>query len=479
MIQECETIPQSSGNASVRERRTIFISHASPEDNDFVRWLAAQLVIAGYQVWSDVTQLLGGELFWRDIEEAIDSAACRFLFVSTLHGNTKPGALRELKLARDAQAQHNLKDFIVPLKIDAFPFQSMQPGLSDLNIVRFDETWAGGLRQLLTLLEREQIPRSPNANASAVMNWYEKAIDKTRRPARVKDDYLSNWFQLTLPKKIYAHRYRGGAKGIAAHFSSFPHPHRVHEDLLLTFAPPPEVHLHLGDEWASSESHSVKTLLSQGWEALDIASFDASNIVSDLVRQSWEGAIKARNCVGFPLASGLLAFFFARGTLEKDRAFFQPRLGRRTYRQMVGTKSKRLIDGTKVPDGFWHYAVSASVQLSPFPRVVLRHHVIFTDDGKQPWDKPERMHKARRGVCRNWWNREWRDRLLAFCSQLGSGSDSMALATGGDDIQLSMVPMRFKSPVSYFEDNDTGLDETADIELVEDVVDDEDDDDEA
>lgn len=475
MIEERVNTPPASGAALAQARRTIFLSHAAPEDNEFVRWLAAQLVIAGYEVWSDVTQLLGGERFWKDIEGAIDTAACRFLFVSTLAGNAKPGALRELRLARDAQTRHDLKDFIVPLKIDAFPFESMQPGLSDLNIVRFDRTWAAGLAQLLSLFEREQIPRSDAANASAVMDWYARSIDKTRQPARVKDEYLSNWFELAMPKVLYAHRYRGGAQALSRAASSFSYPNRVHEDLLLTFVPPPEMVLQLGDSWSSNESIGVSTLLSQGWPALGIASFDANNIVSDLVRQSWQSTLTSLGCLSYPLASSLLAFFFARGQLDKDRAHFKPRRSRRTYRQMVGTKSKKLIDGTKVTDGYWHYAVSASIQLSPFPRIVLRHHVVFTDDGTKPWEKPERMHKARRGVCRNWWNPQWRDRLLAFCAQIAGESETLALETGGENMLLSMHPMSFTSQISYYEDNDVGQDESNDIELVEEVTDDDDD----
>jgi len=37
------------------------------------------------------------------------------------------------------------------------------------------------------------------------------------------------------------------------------------------------------------------------------------------------------------------------------------------------------------------------------------------------------------------------------------------------DLKVAMVPMRFTSPWTYFEDGETGLDETAEIELVEDV----------
>src|SRR5262249_10092442 len=60
-------------------RNIVFISHANPEDNVFVTWLAGQLSLAGYSVWSDVTKLVGGELFWDDIEETIRLRAAKVI----------------------------------------------------------------------------------------------------------------------------------------------------------------------------------------------------------------------------------------------------------------------------------------------------------------------------------------------------------------------------------------------------------------
>ena len=44
-------------------RRLVFISHANPEDNEFVSWLGTRLTVAGYEVWADVLKLSGGEAF--------------------------------------------------------------------------------------------------------------------------------------------------------------------------------------------------------------------------------------------------------------------------------------------------------------------------------------------------------------------------------------------------------------------------------
>jgi hypothetical protein len=42
------------------ERDVMFISHATPDDNGFVRWLGTRLTGYGYKVWADIFDLAGG-----------------------------------------------------------------------------------------------------------------------------------------------------------------------------------------------------------------------------------------------------------------------------------------------------------------------------------------------------------------------------------------------------------------------------------
>jgi TIR domain len=69
-------VPVSPAQAN---RRVVFLNHANPEDNVFVLWLGARLTAAGYHVWSDLLQLVGGERFWNDINEAIRQHTAVFL----------------------------------------------------------------------------------------------------------------------------------------------------------------------------------------------------------------------------------------------------------------------------------------------------------------------------------------------------------------------------------------------------------------
>ena len=456
------------------ERRVLFISHATPQDNAFATWLATQLAIAGYEVWCDVTKLLGGERFWKDIEEAIDQHSFRVLFASTLESNRKQGTLHELQLALETQQKRQIKDFVVPLKVDKFPYEATDKHIKDLNFVRFDESWSVGLSQLLELFEREGAPKSPHAGPACVTAWHQRQQDQTRKSFVRDETCYSNWFPIKLPAKLFLHRFSGLTDYQDAAIAAVPFPCRRHESGVLTFAPLDAIAAHTRDVGGTPSTIELDTekFIREGNAGLQIASHDAANMVTDIVQKAWNATLPTHGLTSKELASGYSAWFFADGKLDKNRARYVASGGRAAYRQVVGRKSKKTIDGDRVSDGFWHYAISGSPQLQGLARIVIHHHVIFTDDGATPWASAERMHKARRSVCKNWWNDAWRDRLFAMCSVLGGDAKTLPLPVGPDQaIDVAMNGLTFVSPRSFFEGNDTGLDEAIEIVLVEDADD--------
>jgi hypothetical protein len=477
--EEIQRAEREPSNAAAR--RLLFLSHATPEDSPFAKWLATQLAVSGYEVWCDVTQLLGGERFWRDIAEAIDAYAFRFLFVSTQQSNTKAGTLRELNLAAEAQQKHGLKDFIVPLKLDGLPFTSTHEIIRDLNFIRFEDNWAEGLAQLLAFLDREGALKSSTSGPNSVSDWYRRTLDKRRQLVLSDNKHFSNWFRIQLPGRVRFHHFDGPLHKLPDLASGLTRPHRVHGSHIVTFETPAEVKSRLMGAAIFSAVREKETLafIQEGDVELDVRRSEANNIVNDLVRQAWDGAMMNAGLQHCTMANGFAAWFFKEGQLHKNKAFYRSSVrGNRTFRQLVGRKSRRLSDGTKVPDGFWHYAVSAPVQLTPFPRLLLRHHVIFTDDGETPWDSAERMHRARRRVCKRWWNPEWRDRLFAFCAVIARGRSELNLPVNDEEsIRVSMTPLIYISPWNYIEDLTNAPDETTDIELIEDAEHEDDDDD--
>ena len=108
-------------------RETIFISHATPEDNEFTIWLASRLELLGYNVWIDKNGLLGGEKFWETIDNVIRDKAIKFLLVysnnifqkdrkgNIQEGKLKDGVYKEYSFAERDRKSTRLNSSHIPL----------------------------------------------------------------------------------------------------------------------------------------------------------------------------------------------------------------------------------------------------------------------------------------------------------------------------------------------------------------------------
>ena len=76
---------------------TIFVTHATPQDNEFALWLTSKLAIAGYHVWVDRRRLLGGDDCWDEIDRVLRRETIKQIVVYTKH-ITKPGVKKELAI---------------------------------------------------------------------------------------------------------------------------------------------------------------------------------------------------------------------------------------------------------------------------------------------------------------------------------------------------------------------------------------------
>jgi len=159
----------------------------------------------------------------------------------------------------------------------------------------------------------------------------------------------------------------------------------------------------------------------------------------------------------YELSNRAKCFYFLLGTVMDNRLFFEGVGGKRTYRDVVGYATR--LDRRR----YWHYGINAKPVLYPVPHYVVKGHVLFSDDGRKLWDSKERLAKARRNQCKNWWNDEWRDRMLAVMAYLAGQENRIALPMAPDvDITLSMWPELFESPVSYIDPSELVKEEELD-----------------
>ena len=428
------------------QRDTLLLSHANPEDNEFTLWLALQLANEGYRVWCDLTKLLGGEVFWDNIEEVIKTRAAKVLYVLSRTSNAKDGPLKELHFAQGLAKKEKLRDFVIPLQIDDLPHGDITIEITRVNTVPFAQSWGAGLAKLLDKLEEDRVPQDPKFNRTAVNDWWRTQFSAEQGLRKEPEEYLSNWFPITLPTHIYFHSLSRRSIGALEVPTTLPYP-AVHDGMfLITFAEAEDFNAKLGPEM----------YIAKAGEPLEVAGLlkepksDFGKHLFRLLRLAWEQMLAERKLPVYELANKAKCFYFPKERVLGDKVFFIGVDGERTYRAMVGFSTRtNPTTGVRVKR-FWHFAVQARPLVRPMLAYIFKSHVLFTNDGTTIWASKKRLASARRSQCKSWWNDEWRDRTLAAATYLCDGADKFTLKLGSTaTLSIPATPLPFCSPVSY------------------------------
>jgi hypothetical protein len=431
---------------TLSSRDVVFISHAYPEDNEFTLWLATQLATAGYPVWCDLTDLLGGEDFWRSVERVIRHRAVIVLFVLSKNSNSKEGTLQEIALAK-AVAKQIDEEFLIPLKIDDLPREQINIELRRINFISFEASWAKGLHTLLDKLDEKGVQKQSNYGPDAVAAWWRTnfSADKGLKPH--PEELLSNWFVFdALPPKLLFHILPPGSKlnpqEIGTGFS-----YQIHGNGILSFASAEDFALE-GIRFGDTHDFLLADLLNDE-KATFIDSMQTRNVITSLLTQAWELYIKQRGLDTYRLANGMICGYFKTGQLEKDKITFNGVDGKSTWRRMIGYKSvKSRLETDK--KRYWHFAISAKPHLRATKFFSINPHVLFSDDGTAIWTDTDKMHRAKMRQCKNWWNDDWRDRLLAFMNWLANENGEIKISLSSQlFISVSSLPLVFTSPIQF------------------------------
>lgn len=424
-------------------RNLVFISHANPEQNDFVRWLGLQLTREGYLIWSDVTKLIGGEIFWNDIEEAIRKHTIKFIFVlSHASNNPERGTYNELQLGKEVGKSENISDFILPIRVDDIPFGKRNVLIYPLNVIDFHSGWADGLARVLEKLEKDQVPRDPTfLNASFVSSWWKAHFEGSGLIESRPEDIISNWFPIeSFPEFLSIHTLAKDQDSLQRGYKTSVYPIYPIRRLVVSFAESQDLGLKI------DESFRIKTVdcMQSTLENHLISSREASNALTYLFRTAW---LQFMISCGMPLYSmsgdKTCAYFTTKMFTSRTQPFkiTEQLLGRRG---LVGRSRQK----------FWHFGVSANVQYEPIPAIIINPHVLFSDDGETIWNSESKLHSSRRTVCKGWWNDKWRDLILAsmfwFAGKRADIPMQITLAPRSN-LTISLSPVKFASPVTYNE----------------------------
>jgi hypothetical protein len=431
----------------------LFLSHANPEDNLFTRWLSLRLAREGYPVWCDLTKLLGGEDFWRDVEAALRDRTMKFLFVLSKTSNQKQGTKDELALAR--KVGKHLQDFIIPLRIDDLRSDDITIELQRIAYIDFSKSWVAGYKQLLEALEKSGVKRDPRFTPDAVTTWWRNNYPATEGVSATPERCLTNWFEFSrLPGSLWLHSIQEGKqfeKIAEDGVLEFPIPVYPHSRYLLTFGKAEEVQDSLekhGLNIANSVELKVEAFRASGNEHPKIDRRIARNILLALFRQGFERYAASKGLLAYELSGGAKYYWFRKDLFEGDKVFFVNAAGEKNWRQMVGFKSLFAKEGeSRIRN--WHFGVSAKSHFWPFSGLAVRAHVAFTENGVL-YESKARQHSARRNQCKNWFNDDWLGRILAAMSFLAEGKEEfIVLLSATESFAVRRLPMIVESPVSF------------------------------
>jgi hypothetical protein len=419
------------------DKETLFISHATPEDNDFALWLASRLQLLGYEVWVDKNSMLGGEKFWEEIDQIIRNKAAKLLLVysknicqkdqdgNPILGKLRDGIYKEFSLAESIAKQYTLKDFIILLNIDGADY-NLFIGADRLNQITFHENWATGFRQLEKKLKNSGIPKNSSNIDNNFWDWYKNQYVCKNGIISKKELYYSNWWPISqLPEFFYIYQFRSEkqAKEIYGQENRFPiskisnHLSSFEPDLLFEFGeednkftvrPQNIFHIKISDIINGLNSDDFPTQR------------DAENHLKSLLRRVFHLIMKNRKMFWYEMANKRQTYFYTPANLDSWKVKFEF-----PFRPKRKRKTKNLI-GTYRRSEYWHYAVSCKPILEPIMAFSLKNHLIFTSDGFDVWKDKEgninkkkiQTHRRSKASISRFFNEEWRDMLLAFINGL-------------------------------------------------------------
>jgi hypothetical protein len=441
-------------------RKTIFISHATPEDNEFTIWIASRLELAGYDVWIDKKGLIGGEKFWEEIDNVIRNNAIKFLLVYSENicydkqpGKLKDGINNELELAKSIGKRESIKDFIVPLKIDKADYD-LFVGANTFNHISFFDNWATGLNLLFKKLEKDNVPKDSEVKAN-LASWFEDEYMIQNNIMNQKELYYSSWWSVEeMPESFTMFVFETAAQAIAVYKSNKDYPIGKISNVLTTFEKNLNLTVIRNDEEieiAPKETHEIQINdLLFGYEKETFPTHkDSENHFKKLLNQIVHQLMREKRLFWYEMSNKKYAYYYTPNILFKDRVKFEY-----PYREKRKTKTKSLL-GKYKSFGKWHYALSFKPILNPITGFSIKSHLLFTENGFQTWEDKKKMFSHRRSKGKRFFNEEWRDMLLAFIQGLKSNCDSINIPVSKyQNVQMKDMPEMFWADFGYLEPNE-------------------------
>jgi hypothetical protein len=452
-------------------RDTIFISHATPEDNDFTIWLASRLQLLGYKVWIDKSALVGGEKFWEEIDLTIRNKAAKVLLVYSANicqknetgvivaGKLKDGIYKEYSLAESIGKQQKINEFIILLNKDGIDY-NLFIGADRINLIPFFSNWAEGFDQLTKKLKKDGTPLDPNLGSEEFSQWFQNQYITPNPIIEKKELYYSNiWPVHNLPKSFYIHQFK--TEQHATHFikRDCPYPLSKISNYISSFEGDLLYQNVKDEEEIIFPERIIEINIDDIFKGKTTEEFptqrDSENHFKSLLKNLFHKLMKSRGMFWYEMSNRKLAYYYTPANLTGLKVKFEY-----PYRTSGNKKTKNLI-GIYKRKWKWHFALSVKPILSPILGFYLKSHLVFTDDGFKVWKnengeiEKDKIHSHRRSKGKMFFNEEWRDMFLAFLHGLKNKDGLIIIPLSCDfNFELFPSPEMFWTQFGYYDPKD-------------------------
>ncbi|NKJ94661.1 TIR domain-containing protein [Rhizobium leguminosarum bv. viciae] len=409
--------------------QTIFISHAKPEDNDFVRWLSARLTGAGYKVWAELIDSTGGSPFWSDIEVAIREHSVKFISVVSKASvaSDRRGFRNELSIA-DSRGR-TLKDnrFIVPIRLDDVTLDEFPAQLHQLHHIDFSSNWGEGYLDLIRSIEKMGVAKDASADNTLFRDWRRISESASSIVEVASERALTNLVQIVkLPRTVNVFSFQGDQDKFSAALKKTEVPCAHFYRLVVTFSDIVSLQERLPEHFRLGE-HSTYAFeeFIDGTDkgATRPKKTDAKNMATAMLRANIERHLCSCGLREFPGRQA--AFFFPKDLLPNNKVFYQLAQGKRTWKAVVGRSEKMGV--------FWHLAMKVNVMIGEDPLVRFKPYICWSENGVTPITDPKRTSAMRKRFCKNWWNPQWRGLQEAFIAFLADDKPTIEIELGAGE----------------------------------------------
>lgn len=321
-------------------RNKIFISHATPEDNDFTIWLASRLELLGYEVWIDKNGLVGGEKFWETIDGVIRNEAIKFLLVysksifqkdndgNPIAGKLKDGVYKEFSFAESIGKQNNINDFIIMMNIDASNY-NLFIGADRLNQIPFYENWANGFKQLEKKLQKDNVLKTKQESKTDFGSWYEQQFVSSNGITSKSELYYTNWWTINkLPDYLFLYQFQSIEQSsiIAKQFSDYPISKIT--NYLSSFEERKEFTINQDNNTFSIKPQNIfKIKVTDVLIGFESSSFpthrDSENHFKKLLKEVFHKIMKNRGMFWYEMSNKRLAYYYTPANLSSFKTILR------------------------------------------------------------------------------------------------------------------------------------------------------------